>query len=1416
MIIRRPTSSARRLPFGSLLAAAVVTVLASQAATAATRTWTGSVDAAWGTTGNWADGVGPTSADTALFDATSTANLPTTLTTSTSILGLQVTSPAGAVSIGSNTLTLGTGGIDMSAATQNLAVTSGVTLATGDQNWNVAAGRLLSTSAIPVRNGGANSNNVGGFLKAGTTGTVRLGAAATSVVADGGGNPFVSYGLDNWAATDASGNAIAATYTLPSSGTFTANTNVTVNTTGTYGVSNVAFNSVRFNNADGSVTVTNAGGSSPTYRGILMTSTAQAVTITGGNVRPNRVSVAGASFSIVNNSTIGDLTLTNLTIPAASSNTPTSVVKSGSGRLVLTGTYAGNGRIFVNDGVFQLGNGGAVGALSGTANDIVTQPGATFAVNRSNAVTISNAIIGGGQFSQLGSGSTTLAAANTFTGAVNVNAGTVVFGTASNLGNGTAINLNGGALFYSGTNTTDISTRTTTFGSGTSTINTNGNDVSFANAVGNGGAGAFTKAGTGRLTLASGGTYAGATAITGGELRVNGPLSSSAVSVAATATLSGTGSLAGAVTLGSNATLAPGNAAVGSLTVGSLTTSGGSSLIWEFNTNPANDLVVVTTPSGLTINGGAVSLFNEGAVTPFSTNGIYNLIQYSGAISGTGVGSLSVANQQAGKLYTFGTSGGFVTLSIADSGLVASWNVDASGNWTTGANWTPSEPNAAGDTAIFGAAITAPRTVTLDANRTIGNISFNNANAYTIAPAATEVLTVGDGTADKTLQVVSGSHTIAAGLVLSATTVTADIAAGHSLTLSGPISGTAALTKGVSAGTLYLTGSNSYTGGTNINLGTVEFAANALSGTAVSINGGTLRYAPGNTEDISTKTVTVGPSGATINTNGNDVTFAGGIGNAGAGGLTKAGAGTLTLAGSNSYTGSTTITGGTLAVTANSNLGDLGANAGVILAGGALRPQASLTTSRNVTVTAASVLDVANPTTLNGTITGAQPLTRPGAALLTLTGNNSSFSGGMVLAGGTTTLGGGQGNGFNAIGTGSISFQNGAVLNLNGFNASDNGTSWGTLSGPLSVASGQSGVINMPQRGTLASSLTGSGTLGLNVQFIRGELSGNWSAFTGQLNVGIVSGQTTGDLRLNTTTGFGTAAVNLAAGVSMYPVINYANNPQTFTIGELSGAAGSVLSGQGGVNSGRVALYSVGGRNTSATFAGSIRDGVVSSAVQPTAITKVGTGAWTLTGSNSHTGATTVSTGSLLVDGLITSSAVTVNATGLLGGSGTIAGAVVVNGTLSPGSSPGLITLGTLTLNPSSTTVIEVVSAGTRGVDFDAIDITGLSGLTYGGTLAFAFGGSALPENSSLTIFGFTGTPSSSLGGVTSTGFYSSPWTNLGGGIWQTISGTSVATFTESTGVLSVVPEPTTTLFAALASGGISLLLLKRRRTTDA
>ena len=118
---------------------------------------------------------------------------------------------------------------------------------------------------------------------------------------------------------------------------------------------------------------------------------------------------------------------------------------------------------------------------------------------------------------------------------------------------------------------------------------------------------------------------------------------------------------------------------------------------------------------------------------------------------------------------------------------------------------------------------------------------------------------------------------------------------------------------------------------------------------------------------------------------------------------------------------------------------------------------------------------------------------------------------------------------------------------------------------------------------------------------------------------------------------------------------------------------------------------------------------------------KLGDGTLVLTANNTYTGQTLVSAGLLRVNGQTGSDGVTVlsptsgQAAGSLGGTGVIAGPVVVQagGTLSPGNSLGTLTINNcLTLQAASTTQLEV-NAATLAHD----TVQGLSSVVYGGTL---------------------------------------------------------------------------------------------------
>lgn len=141
----------------------------------------------------------------------------------------------------------------------------------------------------------------------------------------------------------------------------------------------------------------------------------------------------------------------------------------------------------------------------------------------------------------------------------------------------------------------------------------------------------------------------------------------------------------------------------------------------------------------------------------------------------------SIARSRAGWeflqdriIFGDGTTGGpggndvaaeWYTIRVTDSNQPvippSEWIVNADGNWSTASNWSNGVPNSLTgiSTARFGTAINAPRTVTVDADQTIGNIVFDSPQSYTIAGANQLIFSIA-GSA--TIQVEQGTHTISA------------------------------------------------------------------------------------------------------------------------------------------------------------------------------------------------------------------------------------------------------------------------------------------------------------------------------------------------------------------------------------------------------------------------------------------------------------------------------------------------------------------------------------------------------------------------------------------------------------------------------------------------------------------------------
>lgn len=1355
---------------------------------------------------SWALGAAPGASDIALWNSTVTGANSTILGADVTWGGIRITNPGGAVTIGAgNTLTLGRGGIDMSTASQGLTIAALASLTNTAQTWNAGNQALNITSFTRATGSTVNLVTSGG-------GSINI-ASGTASAALGG---YAVLNSSDYAALDASKNVVAATYANYSlggnlSGTAPGYVGI-LNVTGTTAGSTQAWrNSNALNVASGvrfgvnntqntkwTVDTSTSGRLLTTPSILVGSAVTQNIEFNGaGGVR---ASSSGGEL-ILQNFGSGNL-IFNTTI---NGNGASSLTKSGTGKVVIASASGYTGVTRINEGTFQLGNGGALGSVGSTS--IINSGNLEF--NRTDVFSAGYAISGSGSVTQSGSGTVSLTGSNTYTGTTNFNAGTVSFNSLSNFGNGTALNFNGGSLSWNGI-TTDISTRTVTIAAGGATLNTNGNNVTLANSIGNGGAGGLTKAGSGTLTL-NGASYTGTTSVTGGTLVANGAVSGGAT-VDGGGILGGTATYSGTIVVNTGGIIAPGNS-VGTITTGGLTLGSGSILNFEFNNTPANDYINVTNSGGLTINGGGFNLYAEGTTNAFSNVGNYSLIGYVGSIGGTGTGALSVLNPQAGKNYAFGATGSNVTLDISNAGVISDWNVDGDGSWNTAGNWSSAVPDGSGQTGNFNMALSLSRTVTLDGTKTLGGISFNGGASplgYTIAQGSSGLLALDNGLGQANVIVTTGDNTISADASIDSPTAVFAVDSGSSLAISGAVGGVGALVKS-GGGTIDLTNNtNGYDGDTTIAGGTLGFSAlGSLGDGNLAFDGGTLRYNAGNTADISGKTVTLSTNGGTINTNGNNVTLANAIGNNGAGALTKSGNGTLTLGGANTYTGATTVSGGTLAISSNGNLGAEASGAGLTINGGSLNNTAAVSldnagaNARNVTIGGAgATLKTDGNLTIAGTISGAGTLTKTGSSTLQLNGNNSTtFSGTININDGVVALGGGQSNGMNGIGTGSINFQGGS-LNFNGYGLADNATSYGTLNNAINVALGQTGTLNMAKRATVGSTLTGAGTFNVNVDGTRGEFQGNWSAFTGQINLGGAGEFRIANFQSNV---FNNSKLNIGAGVFVQQTFNPPSSGNLTTvqnIGELSGAVGSSLGGN--PVGGRFVEWSVGGLNTSSTFSGAIVDGAGAAK-----LAKVGSGTLTLDGTSTYTGATTVSAGTLLVNGALGNTAVAVNNGGTLGGSngtiGTGTAAVTVNsgGTLAPGNSPGTLTVnGSTTLNAGSTFAYQYTGSGTAA---DLVDVNGT--LTINGANLTLEDLGIYNMGDKFTLFAYdTLTPGSTFSGYADDQSYA-----FADGTWRINYDDTTAGLNGGTGTnyitITAVPEP-----AAALLGGLGVLALFRRR----
>ena len=1469
---------------------------------------------------------------------------------------------------GSQTLTLS--GLTHTGATN----TSAVAFASAG-GLNITTNRILVSGASGA---GAGQNGPGGVI----IGPWATAGTSASVQTD-------------YAVYDASGYVLPANITASAETTWTTAANAyTLGTSGTTLTASRTITALRYTGAADAALALGAN-NLETY-GILNGNSGNANRLTVSGTGVVRTPTGGGNLYLTTNASTVATAAYGLSIGAPITNAAgggaTTVVKNGASILVLTsGSSSFTGGLVINQGLVWATLDGAMGASSGgitfngtstlvigfggsSARAITVNNGAVAKIINDSGIaswTNSGAVTGNGgisieapllasngqTYNSGGEGSviTLSSTSNNFTGPVGVGAPVIGSGgfatlTLSSLTDSAspisfglqtgaqtfnwgasagALVLNQRQIQLLGTTQGGILNNNATAPTSTITINTdllvtgvgaktltlggsNTGNNTFAGKIGDSSSGAtrITKAGAGKWILSGANTYSGTTAVNAGKLTIasTGTINStSGLTISgATAnfnynsstayaggaitftqgTISGTGTINKAITVGANAIVSPGNSPGIQIHSAGETWSNGGTYLWEVNnwtgTTAGTDFDQLQISganlniSGLTSGAFPTNTFkidingltagnSLGAVPNFSAavSRTWDIATYTG-LTGTFNANLFTldttnftgSNNIGGGTFSLTNAAGVIRLNFTP-GAGAFWSGATDGDWGTLNNWNTSAtsnvavgtlPSSASDVhfstttpvpgnlgAVNLAADFAVKTLAFDAASTATTIGSSGGFTLTITPT----LFANGINVDTT----AGDNTLTTKVALGADQ-TWTVGTGRTLTASNVVSGNFALTK-AGAGTLTLSGSNTYGGTTTVSAGTLTIAnALALQNSALVTTGAansvvlssvTTPTIGGLSGAVNLATFISGYTGVTALTlnpqTAVSVTYGGVISNgSGAMTLTKSGAGTQTLSASNTYTGGTTVSAGTLS---GSNLVSFGTGTIALGASGTLQ----LTTAQ---AGGGHSLGIADPYYSDGwinTVTGSGTISIVSASAsysVNYSGDLTGFTGTL-----STSAASGQYVGYGS--NNSPSF----TVNLSGGNTKFVVNGAGTFL-PMAPTGGKIVMGELSGNGNIST------PFGKSMTYEIGALSTN-STFSGVLtqNSAVLSLTKVGTGALTLSgTNINTGTTTVSAGTLQFAkrASLYNNTPASWTAANINVKSGATLALN--VDSAGTAGFTSASLNTLLTnisVAGSTTTGLQSGAIlgfdtgTATAgtftqgnlianstggsggaigVTKLGGGTLVFDKANTYTGATTVSAGILAVNGSLANTTTTVQNTATLQGSGSIGGSVTIQngGKLAAGNSIESLATGALSLQALATFAQEINNDAAATVAGDLTAVTGNLTLDLANTAILTLtelGSGSWSANEKLTLISYSGTWNGGLFNYGGT-LADDSTINFSGATWQfnyndTVAGSNYTSDLTGTNfvTMTVVPEPN--VAALFGSFGI-LALLRRRR----